>query len=51
MDSTPAKLIEAGGKSPDFTLQTHDGRSVSLSDFAGKQQLVLFFYPKASTGG
>lgn len=51
MDATQGNLIEAGGTAPEFTLQTHDGRTVSSSDFAGKQNIVLFFYPKADTGG
>ena len=34
----------------DFTLQTDEGKSVHLSDYAGKP-VVLFFYPKADTPG
>ncbi len=37
-------MIEAGTKAPDFTLPDQDGNQVSLSDFAGKK-LVLVFYP------
>jgi peroxiredoxin len=37
-------LIEAGTKAPDFKLPDQDGNDVSLSDFAGKK-LVLVFYP------
>ena len=28
--------LEAGQKAPDFTLQAHDGSTVSLSDLAGQ---------------
>jgi peroxiredoxin Q/BCP len=42
--------LKTGDKAPDFTLTADDGKSVSLSDFAGKQ-VVLYFYPKASTPG
>jgi peroxiredoxin len=37
-------VIEAGAKAPDFSLPDHDGNEVSLSDFAGRK-LVLVFYP------
>jgi peroxiredoxin len=37
-------VIAAGTRAPDFTLPDHDGNSVSLSDFAGRR-LVLVFYP------
>ena len=35
---------------PDFTLQTDEGQTVSLSTYAGKP-VVLFFYPRANTPG
>ncbi len=37
-------------RAPDFTLPDHEGRPVSLGDFAGKR-LIVFFYPKAMTPG
>jgi peroxiredoxin len=37
-------VIEAGSKAPDFSLPDHDGNQVTLSDFAGRR-LVLVFYP------
>ena len=37
-------MIEAGTKAPDFSLPDQDGNKVSLSDFAGRK-LVLVFYP------
>jgi thioredoxin-dependent peroxiredoxin len=43
-------MLKVGDKAPDFTLTADDGRFVSLSDFKGKQ-VVLYFYPKASTPG
>ncbi|MBE5073975.1 peroxiredoxin [Erythrobacteraceae bacterium E2-1 Yellow Sea] len=39
-----------GDPFPQFTLETPDGGTVQLSDFAG-QKLVLFFYPKDNTPG
>ena len=39
-----------GDKAPDFTLTDQNGKSVSLSDFAGTR-VVLYFYPKDNTPG
>ena len=43
-------MLEVGSKAPDFTLDDQDGNTVSLSSFKG-QKVLLWFYPKASTGG
>ena len=43
-------MLLEGTKAPDFTLYDQDGKSISLSDFAG-QNILLWFYPKASTPG
>lgn len=43
-------MIETGAKAPAFTLDSDDGKKVSLRDFAGKT-LVLYFYPKDDTPG
>ena len=43
-------MLEVGSKAPDFTLDYQDGNPVSLSNFKG-QKVLLWFYPKASTGG
>ncbi len=43
-------MLQEGTKAPDFHLQDHAGRAVSLADFAGKN-LILWFYPKADTPG
>ena len=37
-------------KAPAFTLTSDENKPVSLSDFAGKR-VLLFFFPKAGTGG
>jgi len=37
--------IAVGQKAPDFTLQNQDKKEVKLSDFAGKKNVVLMFYP------
>lgn len=43
-------MIEAGQPFPQFALQNQDGKTVKLSDFAGKW-LVVYFYPKDDTPG
>ena len=43
-------MLEEGTKAPDFTLEDQNGNSISLSDFLG-QNILLWFYPKASTPG
>ncbi len=41
---------EVGRVAPPFSLQDADGRTVSLSDFAG-QRVIVYFYPAAMTPG
>jgi len=43
--------VKEGDKAPAFVLPRQDGKQVSLSDFAGKQSVVLYFYPKDFTMG
>lgn len=40
-----------GNLAPVFSLQNFRGETVSLKDFKGKNNIVLYFYPKASTPG
>jgi len=42
--------ITIGDKAPDIRLEATGEQSISLLDFAGKN-IVLYFYPKASTPG
>jgi peroxiredoxin Q/BCP len=44
-------LLHVGDRAPEFTAVLSTGETVSLSDFAGKQTLVLFFYPRDETAG
>jgi len=44
-----AKLLANGDPAPDLAFTTHDGRRVSLSDFRGKQAVVVYFYPRDNT--
>ncbi len=43
--------LGVGDKAPDFTLQDQDGNPVSLHDFTGSRNVVLYFYPKDFTRG
>ena len=42
--------MELNKKVANFTLQTDEDKTVSLSDYAGRP-IVLFFYPRADTPG
>ena len=43
---------EIGAVAPDFTAATQtEGETLALSSFAGKQAVVLYFYPKDDTPG
>jgi len=45
-----AKAPSSGMPAPDFTLNSQDGKSLSLRDLRGKW-VVLYFYPKDFTSG
>lgn len=45
-----AQMLKVGDPAPDFDVFDHNGNRVKLGDFRGKK-LVLWFYPKADTGG
>jgi peroxiredoxin len=38
-------IIAAGADAPAFTLDSHLDSKVNLSDFKGKQNVLLVFYP------
>jgi thioredoxin-dependent peroxiredoxin len=47
---TPVEL-KVGDQAPDFTLQASDGKTYKLSDFKGKQAVVIAWFPRAMTSG
>ena len=49
-DGATAEL-KVGAASPNFKLPGSDGQSYKLSDYEGKQMVVLAWFPKAFTGG
>jgi thioredoxin-dependent peroxiredoxin len=44
-------MVEVGSPAPGFRLPRSDGTLVSLEDFLGKKNLVVYFYPKDFTRG
>jgi thioredoxin-dependent peroxiredoxin len=44
-------VLKEGDKAPDFTLQSDEGKSITLSDLEGKSSVILYFYPKDRTPG
>ncbi len=44
-------MLKVGDKAPDFKLLNDKGEEVSLSQFIGKKEVVLYFYPKDNTPG
>ncbi len=45
------KQPEVGKSAPKFTLKNQKGKSIALKDYAGKKNVVVYFYPKAMTPG
>ncbi len=44
-------FAKVGTKAPAFTLLDQRGNSVSLTDYTGQKNVVVYFYPKAMTPG
>ena len=49
--ATAASPLKIGDPAPPFELPGSDGKTYKLSDFKGKQLVVLAWFPKAFTGG
>lgn len=47
----PKTHLKVGDVAPDFSLPSTQGGRVKLSDFKGKNTVVLAFFPAAFTGG
>jgi len=46
-----SSVLKVGDMAPDFTLQGTDGKTHKLSEYRGKQAVVLAWFPKAFTQG
>jgi peroxiredoxin Q/BCP len=44
-------MVTRNQKAPDFTTPNQDDEIIRLSDFHGKKNVVLYFYPKDDTPG
>jgi peroxiredoxin Q/BCP len=49
--SASAGDLKVGDQAPNFKLQATDGKTYQLSDFKGKETVVLAWFPKAFTQG
>ena len=47
----PPMTLKVGDMAPDFTLPDTTGKKVTLSEFRGKNNVVLAFFVLAFTGG
>jgi cytochrome oxidase Cu insertion factor (SCO1/SenC/PrrC family) len=47
--SANAQSLKVGDKAPPFSVISTTGKPVALADFAGKKNVVLFFYIAAFT--
>ena len=46
-----SKIVEQNSMAPEFTLLDSDDRAIKLSDFRGKKNVIVYFYPKDFTPG
>ncbi len=44
-------MLQKNQTAPDFSSANQDNKTIKLSDFKGKQNVVLYFYPKDDTTG
>jgi hypothetical protein len=44
MSASVAPALEVGERAPDFTLPSTTGKEISLSQFRGKQPVLIEFY-------
>ena len=44
-------MLKVGSEAPDFSVSLHTGETFRLSEFRGKKNVVVYFYPKDFTKG
>jgi cytochrome oxidase Cu insertion factor (SCO1/SenC/PrrC family) len=47
----PKTHLKVGDMAPDFELPSTQGKKIKLSDYRGKKNVVVAFFPAAFTGG
>lgn len=50
MTASLGRELAVGTEAPDFTLRDQNNQEVTLSDFRGKKNVLLVFFPMAFTG-
>jgi peroxiredoxin len=50
-DESMGAALAVGAAAPAFSLPGSDGKTYRLEDYAGKQAVVIAWFPKAFTGG
>ena len=51
INSNEKTTLKKGDTIPNFTLKNQEGQPFTISDFIGKKNLVIYFYPKDDTPG
>ena len=51
VSTTNKSTLKIGDMVPEFTLKDQNEKDFTLTDFIGKQNLVIYFYPKDDTPG
>jgi peroxiredoxin Q/BCP len=50
-ENKASQPLAAGSSAPDFALPARSGKTISLHDFAGQKDVLIYFYPKDDTPG
>jgi thioredoxin-dependent peroxiredoxin len=51
MEGIGPTYLKEGDTAPDFTFEDNNGKSVKLSDYRGRKDMIVYFYPKDFTPG
>jgi thioredoxin-dependent peroxiredoxin len=51
MEDIRSTYLKEGDTAPDFTFEDNNGKSVKLSEYGGRKNMIVYFYPKDFTSG